>query len=243
VDIDTRQRVDRHGEERARAAVLEVTRVMLGEVGYQGLRVEAVAARAGVPRAWVRRWWTTRPLLVAEVLHRMRSPSDIAPTGDAHADVRAVFHRTATFLADPLVADAVAGLAADAVRDPLTAERLGALLAARRADETAVLLSATARGDLRSDTDVPLLLDVVFGALLFRLGRGTPPTPAVVDALVDLVLRGQIAPGDQPVDGHQPDGQLLDGHRLDGHRLDGHRNGVAADPLEVTDGRDGSRPG
>jgi Tetracyclin repressor-like, C-terminal domain len=173
----------------------------------------------------------------------MRSPSDIAPTGDAHADVRAVFHRTATFLADPLVADAVAGLAADAVRDPLTAERLGALLAARRADETAVLLSATARGDLRSDTDVPLLLDVVFGALLFRLGRGTPPTPAVVDALVDLVLRGQGAPGDQPVDRHQPDGQLLDGHRLDGHRLDGHRNGVAADPLEVTDGRDESRPG
>jgi AcrR family transcriptional regulator len=240
VDIDTRQRVDRHGEERARSAVLEVARAMLGEVGYQGLRVEAVAARAGVPRSWLRRWWTTRPLLVAEVLQRMREPSDIAPSGDVHADLRLVFHRTATFLADPLVADAVAGLAADAVRDPLTAERLGALLAGRRAVETAVLLSAAARGDLRQDTDVPLLLDVVFGALLFRLGRGVPPTPAVVDELVDLVLRGQAAPAQQPVDGRPADGQLADGQGPDDRRNGHHSVGVVgAEPFAGADGYGG----
>ena len=97
-----------------------------------------------------------------------------------------------------------------------------------------MLLSATARGDLRPDTDIPLLLDVVFGTLLFRLGRGAPPTPAVVDALVDLVLAGQGA--DESVDGYQPDETRLDGQRpdparfdppppgatqLDGYRLDG----------------------
>ena len=226
MEIDTRQRADRHGEERARAAVLEVTRAMLGEAGYQALRVEAVAARAGVPRSHLRRWWTTRPLLVAEVLHRMSRPADIVPTGDARTDVQAVVVRTATFLADPLVADAVAGLTSDAVRDPVAAERLAALLAARRADDSAVLLSAVARGDLRGDTDVPLLLDVVFGTLLIRLGRGVPPTPAVVDELVDLVLRGGTTPA-EPVDGY----------RLDAYRSDAERDdAIRWSPIEAVTG-------
>jgi AcrR family transcriptional regulator len=211
---DSGERTDRHGEERARVAVLEVTRSMLNEVGYQDLRVEAVAARAGVPRVWLRRWWTTRPLLVAETVQRMGGPPEIQPTGDVRADVRAVVLRTAAFLANPVIGEALNGLTADATRDPVAAERLATLLAARRAGDSAVLLSAVARGDLRPDTDVPLLLDLVFGTLLFRLGRGEPPTPAVVDALVDLVLGGQAARPEQAVDGHRPDGPRLDGPRL-----------------------------
>ena len=149
----------------------------------------------------------------------------VDPPGDARSDVRAVVLRTATFLANPVVCDALAGMAADAVRDPVAAERLAALLAARRACDTAVLLSAVARGDLRPDTDVPLLLDTVFGVLLCRLGRGTPPTPAVVDALVDLVLAGQGTAGTQTVDPYpleedQPDETRLDGRRPDPDRLD-----------------------
>jgi hypothetical protein len=70
------------------------------------------------------------------------------------------------------------------------------------------------RGPGRRPADIPLLLDVVFGTLLFRLGRGAPPTPAVVDALVDLVLGGQAAQPEQAVDGHRPDGPRLDGLRL-----------------------------
>ncbi len=228
--VDTGQHADRHGEDRARVAVLEVTRSMLGEVGYQHLRVETVAARAGVPRVWLRRWWATRPLLVAEALHRMGGPTDIVPTGDVRADVRAVVLRTAAFLANPVVGDALMGLTADAARDPVAAERLTALLATRRAGDAAVLLSAVARGDLRPDTDVPLLLDLIFGALLFRLGRGTAPTPAVVGTLVELVLHGQAAPVEHAVDGHPLDGQHRDGHRLDGHPLDGqHRDGQHRD--------------
>ena len=234
---DGRQRADRHGEDRARAAVLEVTRTMLGEVGYQRLRVEAVAARAGVPRAWLRRWWTTRPLLVAEALQRMGGPTEVLPTGDVHADVRAVVLRTAAFLANPVVGDALTGLVADATRDPVAAERLGALLAARRAGDASVLLSAVARGDLRPDTDVPLLLDVVFGALMFRLGLATPPSPAVVDALVELVLSGQGAPPRQEGAEDRVDEDARDGYELDGSAPDGHLLGGQPRDGRVADGQ------
>jgi AcrR family transcriptional regulator len=232
MSTDTRQRADKHGEDRARAAVLEVTKTMLNEVGYQHLRVEAVAARAGVPRAWLRRWWTTRPLLVAEAVQRMGGPPDIVPTGDVRADVRAVVLRTAAFLANPVVGEALNGLLADATRDPVAAERLATLLATRRASDAAVLLSAVARGDLHPDTDVPLLLDVVFGALLFRLGRGTPPTPAVVETLVDLVLSGQAVPAAQTIDGRGPDAYGIDGNR-DGAAPNGAVQGGAAQDTAV----------
>lgn len=238
---DTRERVDRHGEERARAAVLETTRAVLAEVGYQRLRVEAVAARAGVPRGWLRRWWTTRPLLVAEALERMDGPTALMPTGDARTDVRAVVQRMAAFLADPIVTDALAGLTADAARDPVAAERLTALLAVRRAADLSVLLSATARGDLRRDTDASLVLDMVFGTLLVRFGRGAPPTPDTVEALVELLLRG-LGDAARPADGdeQQHDGRLFDGYTFDGLPRNGH-------PLDASPPQglplDGQRPG
>jgi AcrR family transcriptional regulator len=249
VGISGGDRGDRHGEERARVAVLEVTKSMLNDVGYQQLRVETVAARAGVPRSWLRRWWTTRPLLVAETVQRMGGPPEIVPTGDVRADVRAIVLRTAAFLANRVVADAMLGLTADAARDPVAAERLATLLSLRRAGDSNVLLSAIARGDLRPDTDVPMVLDVLFGTLLFRLGRGAPPTPAVVDALVELVLAGQgtratyraHAPRvDARVEETQLDGQRPDLHAFDDlppgtTQLDGHLVGGPPDPRRDSD--------
>lgn len=260
------ERADRHGEERARVAVLEVTRSMLNDVGYQQLRVETVAARAGVPRTWLRRWWTTRPLLVAETVQRMGGPPDIVPTGDVRDDVRAVVLRTAAFLANRVVGDAMLGLTADAARDPVAAERLATLLSLRRAGDANVLLSAIARGDLRPDTDVPMVLDVLFGTLLFRLGRGAPPTPAVVDALVELVLAGQgthathraHAPRvdarveETRLDGQRPDlyafgddlepaTTQLDGHTIGDDAPDGRHAPPPRDPGPAGDDHDGPR--
>lgn len=228
---DTRRR-DRHGDARLRAAVLDVTLTMLEEVGYQQLKVDKVAARAGVGRGLVRRWWATRPLLVAEALQRLGSPPDVLPTGEVREELRELVARTAAFLANPLVVDALAGLAADAARDPVAAERLAALLAPRRAAEAAVLLSAVGRGELPASTDVRLLLDVVLGTLLLRRsGRGEPGSEEV-DALVELLVSGCLArpapaTNGQATDGQGTDGWVwaadpLDGHGVDGHGPDGH---------------------
>lgn len=210
MEIDIGRRRDELGDDRAQAAVLDVTKVMLQEVGYQRLQPEAVAARAGVPRVWLRRWWTTRSLLVAECLHRTCSPPEIMPTGDVRADVRAVVARWATLLADPVVADALAGLASDAGSDPVAAERLATLLGAWRAADTSVLLSAVARGDLRPDTDIAMVLDTVFGALLFRRVRGAATTEVVLERLVDDLVSSR-ATARPPASGQGLDGQDADG--------------------------------
>jgi hypothetical protein len=80
------------------------------------------------------------------------------------------------------------GLAADGAHDPEVRSALARLLAPQRAADSAVLLSAAARGDLPHDVDVPLLLDVAFGTLLFRRLRGA--SDDVVDELAGLIASG-----------------------------------------------------
>lgn len=58
----------RRRSEKSRMAILTATRELLLERGFDGLSIEAVAARAGVGKQTIYRWWRSRPALVADVL-------------------------------------------------------------------------------------------------------------------------------------------------------------------------------
>jgi AcrR family transcriptional regulator len=168
--------------------VLGAVTALLHEVGYQDLTVEAVAARAGVGKTTVYRWWPTKPVLVIDAIADTLPQVEVELSGETRRDVRKVLVRLAHVDTAAPLTDAMPALATEARRDPAAAERLAALLGPRRAADAAVLLAATARGDLPHDVDVPLLLDVAFGTLLLRRLRGEEPTDDVLDALTDLLV-------------------------------------------------------
>jgi AcrR family transcriptional regulator len=58
----------RRRNEKSRLAIVAATRELLLERGFDGLTIEAVAARAGVGKQTIYRWWPSRPALVADVL-------------------------------------------------------------------------------------------------------------------------------------------------------------------------------
>lgn len=58
----------RRRSEKSRTAIVTATRELLLERGFDGLSIEAVAARAGVGKQTIYRWWPTRPALVADVM-------------------------------------------------------------------------------------------------------------------------------------------------------------------------------
>lgn len=58
----------RRRSERSRTAIVTATRELLLERGFDGLTIEAVAARAGVGKQTIYRWWPSRPALVADVM-------------------------------------------------------------------------------------------------------------------------------------------------------------------------------
>lgn len=65
---DAQANPPRRRNERSRTAIVTATRELLLERGFDGLTIEAVAARAGVGKQTIYRWWPTRPALVADVM-------------------------------------------------------------------------------------------------------------------------------------------------------------------------------
>jgi AcrR family transcriptional regulator len=58
----------RRRSEKSRTAIVTATRELILERGFDGLTIEAVAARAGVGKQTIYRWWPSRPALVADVM-------------------------------------------------------------------------------------------------------------------------------------------------------------------------------
>lgn len=58
----------RRRSEKSRVAIVGATRKLLMERGFDKLTIEAVAARAGVGKQTIYRWWPSRHALVADVI-------------------------------------------------------------------------------------------------------------------------------------------------------------------------------
>src|SRR3954464_11455406 len=79
-------------DEEREQAILRATYDLLGEAGYQGLRVDAVAARARASKATLYRHWPTKAGLVADAVRACKSVNDDAPdTGSLRGDLIAWF--------------------------------------------------------------------------------------------------------------------------------------------------------
>ena len=71
-------------------AVLQATRDLLVEVGYQGTTVMAIARRAGVGAPTIYRRWPTKEALVEDATFGHPQPAPVPqPTGDLQTDLRA----------------------------------------------------------------------------------------------------------------------------------------------------------
>ncbi|WP_166907204.1 TetR/AcrR family transcriptional regulator [Mycobacterium sp. DL440] len=66
--VPTNSGPPRRRSEKSRVAIIDATRALLLDRGFDGLSIEAVAARAGVGKQTIYRWWPSRPALVADVL-------------------------------------------------------------------------------------------------------------------------------------------------------------------------------
>jgi AcrR family transcriptional regulator len=66
--VKVRSAAGRRRSEKSRVAIINATRELLLERGFDGLSIEAVAARAGVGKQTIYRWWPSRQTLAADVM-------------------------------------------------------------------------------------------------------------------------------------------------------------------------------
>src|SRR6478735_11259258 len=172
------------------ADVLRVTLELIGEHGFAGLRVEDVAARAGVNKTTIYRRWPTRGDLLMAALTELATPPTAVETGRLECDLHATFMTATTMRASSVGRGVVRALIAER-GDPEVDRVVEVIRERHRAPARSVLERARKRGDLPRRADIDLLLDVLIGTVHGRLRDCPHPLdPQWVRKVVRLVLAG-----------------------------------------------------
>jgi AcrR family transcriptional regulator/DNA-binding CsgD family transcriptional regulator len=186
-----RARVGRPRDGQIDVAVLRATLAVLDESGYGGLTLEEVARRAGTTKPAIHRRWSSRQRLVLSALARRLGEARAPDTGCTLCDLDeclkvfvAAFRRLPPGVIGPLFADCAGDR-------ELHDAFMVTLFEPPRAAVRETLERAQARGDLRAEVDIGLILDVIGSLVHYRVLFGhAPVSNAEVERAVEALLQG-----------------------------------------------------
>lgn len=179
--------------ERAKAAILSAARELLAELGPSGVTIEGVAARAGVGKPTIYRWWPDRYAVVMAALMESESPPQ-APAHRARSalkSLRVQLRRMAAVFATGTGRAIAAMLAAAEQETEISRAFRNHFVLARREEGRALLREAIAAREICADIDVDVALDMIYGPLFFRLLLGHAPIDErFMERVLDHALHG-----------------------------------------------------
>lgn len=174
--------------ERSRKAILDAALALIAESGYAGLTIEAVAARAGVGKQTIYRWWKGRGAIVLDALAEQAGPGGppaLPDTGDLEADLRLVVRATVAELADPRLSEVTRALTVES----LTSEDFAAQVRDRILRPQLDTIKDRLRDQVRPDVDLDQAVELIVGPMYHRwMLRTGPLTDEYADGIVDLAL-------------------------------------------------------
>ncbi|HEX9030414.1 MAG TPA: TetR/AcrR family transcriptional regulator [Streptosporangiaceae bacterium] len=182
--------------EKARDAVLEAAAELLLERGLGAVSMDAVAARAGVSKATIYRWWRSKEILALDALyHEWAAVAPAGETGSLRDDLLGLLRPWARLAAQRPYGRVIAALVTQAQTDPgFAREYRERFVEPRRVQGREIIGRAVERGEIPPSTNVEVALDLLYGAIYHRLLHGHAPLDdTFVREVVDTALRG-IAP-------------------------------------------------
>ncbi len=177
---------------KARRAILSATRALMEEGGLTAVTMEGIAHRAGVGKPTIYRYWANRYEVAMTALMEAAGPSAAKPR--AQDPLRALKQqlRQVAKLFGSALGRGVTSILASADSDTEVAKAFrNHFIQARRDEGRAYLQAAVAAGDLRDDVDLEVALDLIYGALFYRLlmGHGSLG-PRDADVMLETVIEG-----------------------------------------------------
>ena len=175
--------------------ILLATRDLLMERTFADLRIEHVAARAGVSKAAIYRRWPSKEALAQQLLVQLAGPHiAIADAGDTRAELLACVINPMRAVTEtpfgPVIRSLLSQIATNAtLGDPFRAT----VVQARRDEIARVIERGVARGDLRPDADRALATELLVGPVYFRVMFGGALDRDFAERVVDTVMRGYAA--------------------------------------------------
>jgi AcrR family transcriptional regulator len=175
------------------SAITEAALRQLNEVGYAGVTMESVAKEAGVARATIyRRYHDKADLITAAVAGNDSTHLSLGPSADPRGDL--IFYLTEF---DDRFAEScleVVGTLIGAREDPAAlALHRQRVVGPRMGYLRSLLVTAVERGQLRTDADLDLALQMLTGSVFARRVAGQPSEPGWAERAVDTVWTGMGA--------------------------------------------------
>jgi len=178
----------------------------LGEKGYGGLSIEAVAQRSGVAKTTVYRRWPTRNELVADALDSRSDRYEPVPdTGSIRGDLKAFCEGVRAKLTSNHGKAMLKSLVAAVDQSPEIVETVQRFWRERRDVGGDLIERWIRRGVLRPETDTDLLVEAILAPIYLRvLLPGGQLTGDVLEGFIDLALNGVLEDVAPRTDKHRP---------------------------------------
>ncbi len=193
---DARPMVGRPRSGATRQAILRAAYELLSEGGLRNFTIEGVAARSGVARTTIYRWWPSKGALAMEGFLETTAPDITFPhTRSARADLTVQMRLCAKLLRGP-AGRILCGIVAEAQSDPeIITVFMERYLHPRRREAAAILRRGIDSGEFRADLDIPTVQSALYSPLHLRLLLREPIEDDWVARLADSVMRGCMAEG------------------------------------------------
>jgi AcrR family transcriptional regulator len=192
--IETRngQKRGRHRSLEAEAAILKAALYLLERKPLRKVTADAIARRAGVSKATIYKWWPNKSLVALDAyLAGMSEQVQVPDTGSAELDFTQQLKAVMAFYTSPL-GRLFCQFIAEGQSDPaLLALFRERFLYARRDTARVMWERGVQRGEIRKDVDAEIVLDLIYGPMVFRLltGHGSL-AEREAESVVKAVFRG-----------------------------------------------------
>jgi AcrR family transcriptional regulator len=178
--------------DRVNRAILDAARELLIRDGYTRLRLEHVAAHAGVGKATIYRRWASKEALAQALLADLAAPHiAIEDSGDTREEMLAAVMNPVLAVTESEFGPVIRALLSQIAVNPSLGDPFRATVVQARRDEIArVVGRGIGRRDLRPDADVDVATELLIGPVYFRLMFGGDLDEAFARRVADLVYRG-----------------------------------------------------
>src|SRR3954452_10344483 len=171
-------------------AILDAFRELLTEHGFADLRLEHVAARAGVGKATLYRRWPSKEALAEQLLAELAGPHiEVAQTGDTRGELVAAVVNPMRAVTETSFGPVIRALLSQIATNPKLGDPFRRdVVGARRAEIARVVERGIDRGDLRPDASGELATELLVGPVYFRVFFGGELTLQFANDVVDSYL-------------------------------------------------------
>ncbi len=170
-------------------AILTAALKLLHDRGYRSVTIEGIASEAGVGKQTIYRWWRSKAEVILEAFtHHTAGRITIPDSGNVKTDLQ-VFLTQAFDSLTRESGEVVRGLMSEALIDPDFAEAMHDIfITSRRSALRGILFKGIERGELASDVDIELIIDLIYGPMWYRLlNKHAPLNPRFAKQISEMI--------------------------------------------------------